>query len=61
MIQTDEGLTTKLVNLRDPILKVPNLCIHLQSAEERVSSGPPLLWKSGSVESETRELVRVDA
>jgi len=34
------GFERQLVNLRRPVLRIPSLCIHLQSAEERKSFGP---------------------
>lgn len=34
------GFERRLVNLKRPVLRVPSLCIHLQSAEERKSFGP---------------------
>ena len=34
------GFDRRLVNIKRPILRVPTLCIHLQSAEERKSFGP---------------------
>lgn len=34
------GFKRHLVNLKDPLLRVPSLCIHLQSADERASFAP---------------------
>ena len=36
------GLTTKLVRIDDPIARIPNLAIHLSSADERASFAPNL-------------------
>jgi len=36
----DGGFTRRLVNIERPILRVPSLCIHLQSAEERGKFAP---------------------
>jgi len=35
IVKRDGKFTRELVNLRRPLLRVPNLCIHLQSADER--------------------------
>lgn len=34
------GFERRLVNIKRPLLRVPTLCIHLQSAEERKAFGP---------------------
>jgi len=36
----NSGFERQLVNLKRPVLRIPSLCIHLQSAEERKSFGP---------------------
>jgi len=38
--KTNEGFERKLVHVQRPLLRVPSLCIHLQSAEERKSFAP---------------------
>jgi len=35
--ETDKSFSRRLVNLKRPLLRIPNLCIHLQSADERSS------------------------
>jgi aspartyl aminopeptidase len=38
LVRTPEGkIQSKLVNITDPVARVSTLCIHLQSAEERVA------------------------
>ncbi|XP_023343173.1 probable aspartyl aminopeptidase isoform X2 [Eurytemora carolleeae] len=37
IIEKEGAFTRELVNLKRPLLRVPNLCIHLQSSEERSS------------------------
>ena len=34
------GFERKLLHIKKPLLRVPTLCIHLQSAEERKAFGP---------------------
>eukprot|EP00091_Calanus_sinicus_P001742 TRINITY_DN11753_c0_g1_i2.p1 TRINITY_DN11753_c0_g1~~TRINITY_DN11753_c0_g1_i2.p1 ORF type:complete len:276 (+),score=110.67 TRINITY_DN11753_c0_g1_i2:71-829(+) len=36
----DGSFVRKLVNIKRPILRVPSLCIHLQSADERLTFAP---------------------
>ena len=34
------GFDRRLIHIQKPLLRVPTLCIHLQSAEERKAFGP---------------------
>ena len=38
--EADGSFAKKLVKINRPLLRVPNLCIHLQSADERAKFGP---------------------
>jgi len=40
IVKEGEKFTRKLVHMTKPLLRIPTLCIHLQSADERASFGP---------------------
>jgi aspartyl aminopeptidase len=39
-VKTDAGFERQLLHIKRPLLRVPNLCIHLQSPAERASFSP---------------------
>lgn len=56
----DGGLTTKLVRLDEPVARIPNLAIHLSSAEERASFAPNLQEHCKAILSMDPEIVHLE-
>jgi len=40
IVEENGGFSKRLVHLQEPLLRIPTLCIHLQSADERASFAP---------------------